>query len=333
MKTLADHYFSSTLDYLQNQGLNNQAVLNAINFNEYSNKRTLQLAPRISLTSYNRLLEYAEKTLDEPLFGFKLGQHIRTADFGVLGYLVESSDNLASAVQALLHYDSLVADIGKAHFEQQGNTAFIRWLPHARCNAQVILRNMTAWVSVIRQLVNLELSPSHVSFTHPWPQTQKYQLATWFNCTVKTNAKYNEISFPTRYLALVFKTDNTSINTALKHISDQQLSHFKSQQPLSEKVTHLLTAKTDLQTCSLIRTASALNITPRTLQRRLKQAQTSFAILLECEQKRRVMLLIGKQSLGNITIALGFKDQSSFNRAFTRWYQCSPLKYLKYKNN
>ncbi|WP_282131462.1 AraC family transcriptional regulator [Pseudoalteromonas aliena] len=329
MNTLADHYFSSVLDYLQNQGLDSQTVLDAINFNEYSNKSAHQLASRITLVSYNTLLDYAQQTLNEPLFGFKLGQHIRTADFGILGYLIESSDNLASAIQALLNYDSLVADIGKAQFKQQDGTAVIRWLPHSNCNTHVVLRNMTAWVSVIRQLINSELSPSSVSFTFNWPQEQKATLIKWFGCTIQTGTKYNQITFPSSYLALPFKTDNASINFALKQVSEQQLSSFKSQQHLSEKIIHLLMAKIDLQECTLIRTANALNITPRTLQRKLKQEHTSFLILLEQERKRRVTLWIGKLSLTDLAFTLGFKDQSSFNRAFKRWFNCSPKSYFK----
>lgn len=331
MSTIADHYFSSSLDYLETLGLNSQGVLSAINFNEYSNIQAQQLAPRISLTSYNELLDYAQNTLNEPLFGFKLGQQIRTADFGVLGYLIESSNNLASAISALLHYDSLVADIGKAQFDQQDDIATIRWLPDPICSPQVILRNMTAWVSVIRQLLNPQLSPSAISFTPLWPDTEKTILAKWFNCPIETNAQYNQISFPISYLALPFKTDNTQINLALKQVSDQQLSRFKSQQLLTEKVHHLLMAKNDLDDCTLLRTASALNMTPRTLQRHLKQEQISFVQLLECERKRRLLLYIGKYPLSTIAIKLGFNDQSSFNRAFKRWYGCSPLYYLKHK--
>ena len=57
MKTLADHYFSSSLDYLETLGLDSQRVLSAIKFNEYHNIKTQQLSPRISLDSYNSLLD------------------------------------------------------------------------------------------------------------------------------------------------------------------------------------------------------------------------------------------------------------------------------------
>jgi len=331
MSTIADHYFSSCLDYLETLGLNSQDVLLAINFSEYSNKQAQQLTPRISLTSYNELLDYAQHTLNEPLFGFKLGQQIRTADFGVLGYLIESSNNLSSAISALLRYDSLVADIGKAHFEQQSEYAVIRWLPDPNCSLQVILRNMTAWVSVIRQLLNPQLSPSKICFTQPLASTEKKILANWYNCPIETNGQYNQITFPSSYLALPFKTDNSQIHLVLKQASDQQLSRFKSQQLLTDKVNNLLMAKSDLHDCNLICIANAINMTARTVQRHLKQEQTSFAHLLECERKRRILLYIGKYPLSTIANKLGFNDQSSFNRAFKRWNGCSPLFYLKHK--
>ncbi|MDP2484158.1 AraC family transcriptional regulator [Pseudoalteromonas marina] len=331
MQTIADHYFSSILDYLQSQGLNNEDALKAINFTEFSNRTKQQLSPRISLKSYNALLNYAQNTLKDPLFGFRLGQHIRTADYGVLGYLVESSNGLSNAIQALLNYDCLVANIGQAQFEQHKSQATIRWFPHAQCNEQVVLRNMTAWVSVVRQLLNNELSPTQVSFQHHFTQAQINTLATWFNCPILTNAKHNEICFPSSYLSLNFKTDNAAIHLALKQVSDQQLSLFTNQQNITENVSQILMAKLDLQNCTLIRTANALSMTPRTLQRHLKLHGTTFALMLENERKRRIKELPNKPNLAQLALLLGFKDQSSFNRAFKRWYSCSPLEYFKTK--
>ncbi|TMO94557.1 AraC family transcriptional regulator [Pseudoalteromonas sp. S3260] len=332
MKTLADHYFCSCLDYLEAKGLASHAVLNAIEFNEYTNKQLQQLAPRISLKSYNALLSYAQQALNDPLFGFELGKQIRTADFGVLGYLIESSTNLASAITALLNYDSLVANIGRAQFEQQQTLCKVTWLADPQCSPQAVLRNMTAWVSVVRQLLNPQLSPSCVYFSTHFSITEQQRLTDWFNCPVKAGASFNQIEFPSNYLTLPFKTDNSQINAMLKQMSEQQLSQFKSQQLLTEKINHILMAKYDLQDCSLIRTASALNMTPRTVQRHLKQENTNFAALLEQEQKRRLLTYIPHYPLSSIATMLGFNDQSSFNRAFKRWYQCSPRQFIKNNN-
>jgi len=332
MKTLADHYFCSCLDYLEAKGLASKVALSAIDFNEYTNKQSQQLAPRISLKSYNALLGYAQQALNDPLFGFELGKQIRTADFGVLGYLIESSTNLASAITALLNYDSLVANIGRAKFEQQKTRCKVTWVADPQCSSQAVLRNMTAWVSVVRQLLNPELSPSCVYFSTHFSNTEQHRLTNWFNCPVKAGASFNQIEFPSNYLTLPFKTDNSQINAMLKQMSEQQLSQFKSQQLLSEKINHILMAKHDLQDCSLLRTAAALNMTPRTVQRHLKKEKTTFAVLLEAEQKRRLLTYIPHYSLNKIAFMLGFNDQSSFNRAFKRWYHCSPRQFIKNNN-
>ncbi|MBB1420503.1 AraC family transcriptional regulator ligand-binding domain-containing protein [Pseudoalteromonas sp. SG43-7] len=329
MKTLADHYFSSCLDYLQSKGLDSQEILTAIEFDEYTNKQTQQLAPRISLKSYNALLSYAQQMLNDSLFGFELGKQIRTADFGVLGYLIESSTNLASAITALLSYDSLVANIGRAEFEQQQTLCKVTWLADPQCSPQAVLRNMTAWVSVIRQLLNPQLSPSCVYFTARFSDSELQQLARWFNCPVKAGANFNQVEFPSSYLTLPFKTDNSQINAVLKQMSEQRLSQFKSQQLLTEKINHILMAKHDLQECTLIRTASVLNMTQRTLQRRLKKEHKTFAAVLEAERKRRLPLYINQYPLSTIAFMLGFNDQSSFNRAFKRWYNINPRDYIK----
>jgi len=329
MHTLADHYFSSCLDYLESKGLDSRAVLKVINFSEYSDETAEQLAPRVSLSSYNALLNYAKETLNDPLFGFSLGQDVRTADFGVLGYLVESSNNLASAIKALLNYDHLVADIGKAELEHAEDKVIVRWLPHPDCSDQVVLRNMTAWVSVSRQLLHPELSPCSVSFTQACTSEETHRLAKWFNCAVNLGAEYNQIDFPSSFLALPFKTDNKQVNEMFEALSAQQLSRFKSQQLSTEKVTHLLMAQDALNDCTLLRTAVALNMSPRTLQRHLKQENTRFASLLESERKRRLPLYMGEHPLSVVAIKLGFNDQSSFNRAFKRWYGMSPLQYQK----
>jgi len=70
-------------------------------------------------------------------------------------------------------------------------------------------------------------------------------------------------------------------------------------------------------------------MTPRTVQRHLKKEKTTFAALLEAEQKRRLLTYIHHYSLNKIAFMLGFNDQSSFNRAFKRWHHCSPRQFIK----
>lgn len=326
MTTTSDLYFSSVLSYLALNNVDKHECLAAINFSEFD---TLAKGSRVSVAHYQALLQFGESLTGQSLFGFYLGQEIRTADYGVLGYLVESSDTLQNAITALLQYDSLVADIGKAQYLQDHHKASIRWTPYNQLCKQTVLRNMTAWVAVVRKLINPSLTPLQLQLVHTLSEPDCAQLAAWFKCPVKTNCEFNQIDFPLAYLDLHFASDNPMMHQVLKQLSLEQLNQLHSKQTVAQRLLSILMSKTDLLGLNQERIAAALNFTPRTLQRRLQQENTSYALLLDQERKRRCEQLLQKYKLGAVAAELGFNEQSSFNRAFLRWYGCKPSIYKK----
>ena len=72
--------------------------------------------------------------------------------------------------------------------------------------------------------------------------------------------------------------------------------------------------------------AAALNVTPRTLQRRLREEGTTYNALLE-EVRRELATHYVRQSersINEITCLLGFSEPSNFTRAFKRWTGSTP---------
>ncbi|MBO6919077.1 MAG: AraC family transcriptional regulator [Rhizobiaceae bacterium] len=72
--------------------------------------------------------------------------------------------------------------------------------------------------------------------------------------------------------------------------------------------------------------AVELGMSRSTLHRRMKDAGLNLTELKDEERKKRVMALLANQSLSLSAIAeeLGYKEQSSFYRAFTRWFNQTP---------
>jgi AraC-like DNA-binding protein len=72
--------------------------------------------------------------------------------------------------------------------------------------------------------------------------------------------------------------------------------------------------------------AAALNMTKRTLHRKLRQHGESFRSLLEGVRTSLVMgyLADAELTLTEIAFLLGFSDASSFSRAFRRWFGTTP---------
>lgn len=77
--------------------------------------------------------------------------------------------------------------------------------------------------------------------------------------------------------------------------------------------------------------AQKMNMSERSLQRRLNEHDTTFRILLDTVRE-----MVAKQYIKNpatrmneIAFLLGFSEQSAFSRVFKKWIGTSPVKYRK----
>ena len=79
------------------------------------------------------------------------------------------------------------------------------------------------------------------------------------------------------------------------------------------------------------RVARALNVSVRTLQRKLEASGTSFRELSESvrSQLAEGYLSDPRVSIAEVAFLLGFSDQSAFNRAFRRWTGQSPGRWRR----
>jgi AraC-like DNA-binding protein len=77
--------------------------------------------------------------------------------------------------------------------------------------------------------------------------------------------------------------------------------------------------------------AEAAGLSPRTLQRRLNDANTTFSALVEDVRMSTAMSMLADTSvtLRDIALKLRYTDQANFTRAFRRWTGVSPQAYRR----
>ena len=70
-------------------------------------------------------------------------------------------------------------------------------------------------------------------------------------------------------------------------------------------------------------------MSPRTLQRKLAEAHTSYTALVDGTRKDLALRYIDQPhlSITDITFSLGFAGPSSLTRAFKRWTGVNPTEY------
>jgi AraC-like DNA-binding protein len=75
--------------------------------------------------------------------------------------------------------------------------------------------------------------------------------------------------------------------------------------------------------------AVRLQLSPRSLQRQLSILSITYSELVDEVRQETAKLLLATSTLGiaQVAAALGYRDPSSFSRAFMRWSQVSPRHY------
>ena len=120
MASVSNAYLQSVLAFLNEQGISSKQMKYDI---------TRLTSERIAMQTYVDLLNFGAEITNLSLFGFELGKRIQARDYGVLGYLVESCENLAQAIDVLMRFDALVADIGQTQLSATDTFAHLDWRP------------------------------------------------------------------------------------------------------------------------------------------------------------------------------------------------------------
>jgi AraC-like DNA-binding protein len=123
-------------------------------------------------------------------------------------------------------------------------------------------------------------------------------------------------------------TGNAELAYQNDKIVSDYLARFDNTR-LSERVRTIFIERLVTGKFSEEQIADQLNLSLRSLQRRLRDEQTSYQQLLDETRLELALQYINRTSLSVAQIAplLGFSDSSNFNRAFKRWLGISPSKY------
>lgn len=152
-----------------------------------------------------------------------------------------------------------------------------------------------------------------------------------FQCEVVGSCAHNRMLFPAELLECQLETSLPALNQQAESLLEKRLQKLNSGKSLAEQLYSLIYSDADLLIAGLDDVAARLSMTPRTLQRRLKDEGASFKEVADRAKFKRASDMLGKldYSIEDISDALGFSDRRSFTRSFTRWSGLSPSSFRK----
>ena len=121
---------------------------------------------------------------------------------------------------------------------------------------------------------------------------------------------------------------NGSISTLDEYLEQARLPELYG---IPGRVVEVLTRRIGASPLSIGHVADELNLSKRTLQRRLQQQSVNFADLRDQVRYHYSIdyLVRNRKSIDSISVALDFSDRTSFTNAFKRWTGMSPSTFRK----
>ncbi len=281
---------------------------------------------RVAYSAIDRARAKAAADTGDPDFGLRAARAVHPSHIGALGYAVLASTSLTSSFQRMRRFIRVVNDKGYFDIDDQGDVIVVNLsVDEPSANEKVRDDGMVAYaVALARLNAGEDLDPVHVGFRIDAPGDTSAYTAL-FRCPVKFGCAHNEIAFSRADAERTLPSANPVIAQMNDRIVIRRLSRL-DRDNVPNRARAAIMEQLPSGHISDETVAGALNMTSRTLNRKLKAEGLSFRKLLQEVRQDLARQYIEDNSLTltEITFLLGFSEMSSFSRAFKNWTGQSP---------
>ncbi|MDX2319538.1 MAG: AraC family transcriptional regulator ligand-binding domain-containing protein [Moritella sp.] len=286
---------------------------------------------RIPAHKMTQLWHLIEDVSQDQSFGLKLAAGGHPMNFKALGLLLVACNSIAEGIQKLSHYYEVIAN--SIHIELHYEIDKIGLIMHPRPNSDIHPMGADLFFATIfnycQQLSLNTHAVSHIELTRSLPKDST-PWQCFFHCPITFNAQQASIWFNRSVVEEVSFMRSRQIAAqnevhVRSYIDSMQSSFwkYKTQSAIQQTIAS--------QEPSVENIAKYLAMSPRALSRKLTNEGTTFRNVLKDKRKDLVKQYLSdtNMSISEIMFLLGFHDLSNFNRAFQRWFDCSPSQYRK----
>jgi AraC-like DNA-binding protein len=285
---------------------------------------------RFATEGVSLLWQLAVQRSGNPAVGLANSDVVRPASFDVVAYTMMSSGHLLGVLERVSRYVAIVSDAATLVIteDDEGCRMILelfggdRPVPRQRFEFDLMII-----LSFCRWVTNRDLRPLALELRFPPPaDLRPYQDA--FRCPLRFNSSVNALLFARADVISPLPTAHPLLAEVHERIASEHLQRLDHAQISSRTRAAIIRCLPDGEP-RRTEIARALEMSERTLQRRLEAEGTSFQRLLDDTRRELAQQYLGQTdvSLADATCLLGFGDQSSFFRASKRWFGTSPRHY------
>ncbi len=332
--TFSVRYIANIIHFAAQQGASRRELLAIIGLEmEALNDDSLRLEASI----YNRLVERALELTGDLHFGLHLGEYLSLSAAGLITHIVQSSRTIKEALEHLVAFANLGCQALPFQLEEREEDWELSVRPSPLWEKQsplAVRHTMDAvFYFALRQyytLTHQKTPPLAIHFNYARPQ-QFLEYERLFEIPVKFNHSKTALYLDKKQVAAPVITSNYALLQVLVRHAEEQLAAMEVNAGFSYIVKQSIINLVKPQFPTIEQVAANLNISVRTLQRRLQEEGLSYSGILDELRRQFALEYLQNPSLSikEVAYLLDYADSSAFTRSFKRWTGRSPLSFRK----
>ncbi len=285
------------------------------------------LAPtaRVDFAGFSQLLAAIQHASGDEAIGLRIGRELAFSSYNALGYAAANEKTLFDALRLLPKYEALVVSRAQTEIIEREDRVEVCWSMTGG-EYLAILEGLffASWISLGRGLTGMDTLKAAVHFTHRAPASR----AVWheiFGPSVEFERPVARFMLDARLLTLTIIRSDPFIHRVMTREAEH-LATSVTTTSIAAKVSGWLAGRLSRGEPEQQALADHLNMSERTLRRRLQQENTSYRELLDRVRKERAAYYLHQTSLSVQEIAglLGYQHTTAFNAAYKRWMGTTP---------
>jgi AraC-like DNA-binding protein len=285
---------------------------------------------RIPTAKIQVLWKLSVEATEDPGFGLTVAEQFQPAALHGLGFAWLASDTLRDALGRLVRFYRFLNPFFKVNLDDRDDTVDLVMLGPERWPDFIYAEedmNMAVFLRMCQLTTGEHIVPACVTLQRPAPSCVD-RFNAFFGAPVQFGAPDNRLCFDPQLVNQPLMTSDPE----LARINDQTVIDYLARfdrTNITMKVRARIIEQLPNGTVHQESIADALHVSPRSLQRRLKDEETTYKSLLEDTRRELAMQYItdSHRSVGEIAYLLGFSEPCSFTRAFRRWTGHTPAEF------
>lgn len=282
---------------------------------------------RYPVAAMQRLWALATSATGDGCFGLQVAQAWHPTTFHALGYSALASETLREALARAARYMRVVTTGAHIELHDRGAEVEVQVLsmtPPNQVAAASIDAGLASLVIMCRESRGARIDPVRVKLTRAASGCTD-RLEAFFGCPLELGAAENAVVFRATDLDAQLPTANPT----LLRVNEQLLTDYLAHLDRSDIVVRVQAKLFQVLPTGEVGESSiarALNVSLRSLQRKVKDRGVTFRNLLDGTRRQLAeqYLKDSTLSVSEIAYLLGFAEVSSFTRAFKRWTGRAP---------